>query len=347
MRSEKNSLCCNNKQYFSDPYFLKNNIYQMITSTPAFKRLDGITFLGAIGLLEKVNGKKDISRAEHSINIASLIYKICNARYYDQELTKHLCVAGLLNNIGHFPLSHSVSGYLSRKFNMDHHALGSLIIDGEFPHLSDLNKILKNNLDISFIKSLLDKKIEKDLGGDIFSSKFNVSTITGIYQSGLFIGHDLFNKDKIVNEVYLKSSKDVNYTLLDHFWESKNFIYNQFIQSEFGLFVDNIGELFLKKNINNLNINDLLSIEKTWHKKFFFMKLFKNLDSSSLITNYRGRTFYIPKEIDGSDQLFYKRRKYTVNSNEISLSNRYICSINIQKQKKFNDKIPTKNLKLF
>ncbi|WP_425919513.1 HD domain-containing protein [Acinetobacter sp. TSRC1-2] len=347
MRLEKDSLCCNNKQYFSDPYFIKSNIYQMITSTSAFRRLDGITFLGAIGLVEKVNGKKDISRAQHSINIASLIYKISNARCYDQELTKHLCVAGLLNDIGHFPLSHSVSGYLSRKLNMDHHALGSLIIDGEFSQLSDLNKILKNNLDITFIKSLLDKKIEKDLGGDIFSSKFNVSTINGIYQSGLFIGYDFFDKDKIVNEVFLKSSRDINYRLLDQFWESKDFIYNQFIQSEFGLFVDNIGELFFKKNKNTLDINDLLSIEKTWHKKFFFMKLFKNLDSSSLLSNYRGRTFYLPKEINGSDQLFYKKRKYTVNTNETSLSNRYICLMNMEKQKKFNDKIPTKNLSLF
>ena len=103
------------KQISSDLYFIKDDVYQSIIKTNAFKRLEGITFLGAIGLTEKVGKKKDISRAEHSINVASLANKISKARNYDQELTKHLCVAGLLHDIGHFPLSHSVEGYLSKK----------------------------------------------------------------------------------------------------------------------------------------------------------------------------------------------------------------------------------------
>ena len=335
------------KQISSDLYFIKDDVYQSIIKTNAFKRLEGITFLGAIGLTEKVGKKKDISRAEHSINVASLANKISKARNYDQELTKHLCVAGLLHDIGHFPLSHSVEGYLSKKLSVDHHALGNLIIDGEFNHLNDLHKILKHNFDISFIKSLLDKEVGKDLGGDIFSSQFNIDTIDGVYQSGLFVGHKLFNKDDLINEVFIKNCNDINYEILDKFWDSKNFIYNQFIHSSFGLFVDTIGELFFKKNKCHLDMNDLLSVEKSWNKKFFFMKLLKNLDCSSLLSNYEGRNFYLPKEVNDNDERFYKKRKYIIKKDETCLFNRYVYLKNTEKFNNFSDKIPTENLCLF
>ena len=327
--------------------FIKDDLYQSIIHTNAFKRLNGITFLGAIGLTNKIGKKRDISRAEHSINVASLAYKISIARKYDDELTKHLCVAGLLHDIGHFPLSHSVEGYLSKQLNVDHHVLGNLIIDGEFPQLNDLHKILKDKVNISFIKSLLEKEVGKDLGGDIFSSQFNIDTIDGIYQSGLFVGYELFNKDELINEVFIKSNNDINFNILDQFWESKNFIYNQFIHSDFSLFVDNIGELFFKKNKNHLDFNDLLSVEKSWYKKFFFMNLLKNLDSSTLLSNYKGKEFYLPKEVNDNEQHFYKKRKYSINEKEVSLCNRYIYVKNIEKFKKFSDNIPTENLCLF
>lgn len=337
----------NDKRTYSDLDFIKNDIYQSIINTNAFKRLDGITFLGAIGLTAKIGKKKDISRAQHSINVASLAYQIGNARNYDQELTKHLCVAGLLHDIGHFPLSHSVEGYLSKKLNVDHHVLGNLIIDGEFSQFNDLHQILKNNFDINFIKSLLEKEVESSLGGDIFSSQFNVDTIDGIYQSGLFIGYELFNKDELIKEVFIKNFDDINYTVLDQFWKSKNFIYNQFIHSNFGLFVDTMGELFFKKNKSHLDFYDLLSVEKTWHKKFFFMKLLKNLDSSTLLSSYQGKNFYLPKEVNDSSQHFYKKRKYITDTSKKSLCDRYIYLKNTEKFKNFNDKIPTENLCLF
>ena len=335
------------KQVTSGLDFIKDDLYQSIIHTNAFKRLDGITFLGAIGLTNKIGKKRDISRAEHSMNVASLAYKISKARKYDDELTKHLWVAGLLHDIGHFPLSHSVEGYLSKKLNVDHHALGNFIIDGEFPQLNDLHTILKNNVDISFIKSLLEKEVGKEVGGDIFSSQFNIDTIDGIYQSGLFIGYELFNKDELINEAFIKSNDSIDFKILDQFWESKNFIYNQFIHTDFSLFVDNIGELFFKKNKNHLDFNDLLSVEKSWHKKFFFMKLFKNLDSSTLLSSYKGKDFYLPKEINDNEQHFYKKRKYAIKKDEFSLCNRYIYIKNIEKFKKFSDNIPTENLCLF
>lgn len=336
----------NSKQIYCNLNLINDDIYQDIMSTKAFRRLEGITFLGALGLTEKIGRKKDISRAEHSINVATLAYKVCKKRDYDQELTRHLVVAGLLHDIGHFPLSHSVESYLAKKLQVDHHALGNLIIDGEFEALNDLHLILKNNFDISFIKALLEKEVGKDLGGDLFSSSFNIDTIDGIYQSGLFIGNTLFDPDEMINEVYLKN-ENFDYDVLDNFWKSKNFIYNQFIHSDFGLFVDTIGELFFKKNKYHLDFNDLLSIEKSWQKKFFFMKLLKNLDSSSLFSSYNGQSFYLPKEMNDETNHFYKKRKYLINKDEKNLSSRYIYLKNIKKCKKFSVNIPTENLCLF
>ncbi|RSO33395.1 HD domain-containing protein [Acinetobacter lactucae] len=336
----------NSKPSYCNLNFLNDDIYQDVISTKAFRRLEGITFLGALGLTEKIGKKKDISRAQHSINVATLAYKISRKRDYDQELTKHLVVAGLLHDIGHFPLSHSVESYLSKKLQVDHHALGNLIIDGEFEALNDLNKILKDNFDISFLKALLEKEVDKDLGGDLFSSSFNIDTIDGIYQSGLFIGNNLFDPDELINEVYLKN-EDFNYAVLDNFWKSKNFIYNQFIHSNFCLFVDTIGELFFKKNKYHLDFNDLLSVEKSWKKKFFFMNLLKNLDSSSLFSSHDGQSFYLPKEIDDETNHFYKKRKYLINKDEKKLSSRYIYLKDMKKCKKFSVNIPTENLCLF
>lgn len=299
-----------------------HNLYHQIIINPAFQRLNAVSFLGAIDYLPnfKKMPKQQRTRSEHSLNVAALAQLIANTRGYSVELTKHLVVAGLLHDIGHPPLSHSVEPYLKEKFGFGHHEMGEMLLDGKVDLGKKLNQLLKKNLDINFIKSLINRKASQEDGGDLFSSKINLDTIDGIIRSYSYIKpySKLFSVESIALASFIYNDKK-NQSILDGFWNLKHSVYNHLITSGKGLLADILSQYSIKESKRKLTTNDLFKNENSWHQKF------SNVFTS--IYSLNGRPVTMKKT---QQPLSYTKRNYYIDYQEAEINERYLYTKNKQ-----------------
>ena len=165
--------------------FIADPVVKKVLTTSAFRRLKDISFLGAIDYTNDFSSsnRTSRSRAHHSLNVAGLANFVATHRKYDEVLTRHLVLAGLLHDIGHLPLSHSTEPVFKAKAGIGHHNLGEQLLRGETATGKELSDILKNCVDTEFVISLISGEVPEVDGGDLFSSAINIDTIDGIIRS--------------------------------------------------------------------------------------------------------------------------------------------------------------------
>ncbi|GLR64407.1 HD domain-containing protein [Marinospirillum insulare] len=300
-----------------------HKLYHKVITTNAFKRLNGVSFLGAIDYLPcfKSLPKPQRTRSDHSLNVAALAQMIAIKRSYSSELTHHLVIAGLLHDIGHPPLSHSVEPYLKEKFGFGHHEMGEMILDGQVSLGKDLNHLLNKNIDIAFIKSLIDGKASKVDGGDLFSSKINLDTIDGIIRSYSYLNprSQAFSTASVAIASFI--SDDANkFEVLDDFWNLKHNIYDYLITSGDGLLADVLSQNSIREGKSTLTTYDLFKRENSWHQKF--SHVFSSIYS---LSNKSKNTLLSPEK-----PLSYTKRKYYIDSKESEINKRYLYTKNKQ-----------------
>jgi len=302
-----------------DMSFWINDIFnnlklRSIIKSKAFRRLKNISFLGAIDYSENNNlSKNNRSRETHSLYVAGLANYISTKRGYNDDLKSNIIAAALIHDIGHIPLSHSAEPYVKIKLGYGHHEIGEQIIDGEGNIGEELNKILKMNFDIRFIKSLLNNKIKSD-GSDLFSNQINIDTIDGITRSIEYKGKNKtnrLNRMEIAKYAFLETGcEKEKYKTLDLFWKSKHFVYYNFINQEHAFISDKLSQLFFMEN--SICEDDLYTTEDNWLRKH--QKLFLWLNDLKHNT--------IPENIKDQN-LDMVSRTYYINDNELNLNCRY------------------------
>ncbi|WP_292253776.1 HD domain-containing protein [Marinospirillum sp.] len=276
----------------------------------AFRRLKNISFLGAIDYLpcyESHLKKVPRSRAEHSVRVAALACFVAEHRGYSQELTKHLVVAGLLHDIGHPPLSHSVEPYLKQHFGFGHHEMGQMLLKGEPSVGKSLSKILQAELDVDFIDQLIAGQVPQDEGGDLFSSPINIDTIDGILRTLAYhpkVAIQLKPLD-VAYASFIQSEKK-RFDVLDEFWSLKGLVYKNIINNRDGALADQYSQYYFSVESGVvLDEQSLFDDEVRWKKKF--SSLFDNLKS------FKTKQHPIFKEaVDIVDRVYY-----VVNSNDV------------------------------
>lgn len=287
-----------------DPVVMK------IIESKVFSRLKEISFLGALDYISATQGmkKKDRTRADHSLNVAGLANFVATKRGYGEDLKRHLIVAGLLHDIGHPPLSHSAEPYFKERFGFGHHEMGEMLLSGKHHSGKELSTYLKERFDINFIESLLDKRVPKNEGGDLFSSPVNIDTIEGItrtykYMSGSTQSHDPL---KYAKASFLES-QDASKEVLDGFWLLKDFVYSKFINSNIGIAADKLSQLYFANGGLLLSEEEVFESERIWKRKYkeLFLKLNNIAHKSSF-----------PDELQGVTVVFYNR-KYSVNNDKL------------------------------
>ncbi len=292
-----------------------------IQQTPAFKRLWGISFLGAIDYLypaprSHLSGR---SRASHSRNVAALANFVATRREYATDLKRHIITAALLHDIGHAPLSHSVEPYFKSVFGLGHHELGGMALQGETPLAESLAALLKRHYDVDLIQSYIDGKAESDIGGDLFSSRINIDTIDGILRTHAvcagFIELDPIN---VARGSFLDDSGE-RLQVLDDFWSLKHRVYNDFITSRNGVLADWYSQAYFNERPGRLNQDDLLEDESVW--KQAYPGLFKDLEAvvatrgdtpdtkAEGSIGYVRRDYVIDKEVNGPDRYHVRKTK--------------------------------------
>jgi len=119
---------------------LSNKLYKELICSKTFKRLENISFLGAIDYIS--SNSKRFYRYEHSVSVGVLALSYAKLQKLDKKDTDILVSSALLHDIGHAPLSHSIEGVFKKKYDINHHQNGNNIIKG------------RNSLEIKIILNL-------------------------------------------------------------------------------------------------------------------------------------------------------------------------------------------------
>jgi hypothetical protein len=304
-------------QISEDPFYSK------IIKSVAFQRLKHISFLGAINYTFPCYNQKSIdkSRFGHSLLVAGLAKHISNERKYDREIEKHIVAAALLHDIGHGPLSHSIEPVFKEKWGVGHHQIGRELILGKQDLGKKLSKILRQDLNVEFVLSLIDGKSSEDFV-DMFNSPINIDTIDGITRSYKYLmkgNKNHYDLLEIAEASFVKTKEDRE-KILDDFWKLKDTIYKVLIRSHSGYKADAVCQIYFKDNMDHFERCDWFSTEKTWKKKYAF--LFETLGSSEKLKcfNLFGK----------NKNLKITRRDYNIDTaiklkDNSSMKKRYIC----------------------
>lgn len=278
----------------------EEEVYREIIDSDAFRRLNDISFLGAIDYLIQT---KHHTRYQHSIGVALLALEYANKLNLCSLDEQHLVIAALLHDIGHPPLSHSLEPVFKEKFDIWHHKVGKDIIRGDAPIGRSIKRILtKYNIDKEVVISLIDGKSEADYA-EAFKSPINIDTIDGILRLYTYFYPVTFclRPEELLNSLIITNG--CNTKILDQFWLLKNTIYKNFINSKFGLTADYIAKKYMEKHIKKFSAEQYFMGEsefKKIHSSLF--KTFKTrLNSIGIISNW------------GSCKIKYSDRKYMIN----------------------------------
>lgn len=318
-------------------YLINNEKFRRIITSEAFIRLQDISFLGAIDYSERqyILSKSKRTRYEHSLYVAALSFYISKKRNYSEKKIDNIVAAALLHDIGHLPLSHSAEPSIKRKFGIGHHEIGEGIILGEVKELKGLNITLKKYFDITYINYLLNTKDQdKKNGSDLFSSKINIDTIDGIIRCLEYKNlNSVFSLNRLsIAESSFFEHTDTNIGILDNFWKTKDFVYKNMINNNFGVIPDKISEYYFIEN--EIKEDMLFSCEKTWKKRYkeLFLRLRNNEIKSELL----------------NEKIKITSRNYFIKEKEMDIYNRYLNTRKIETRKaNLKDSIKNEQMDLF
>ena len=291
-------------------------IYRNVINTRAFQRLKHIRFLGAIDYLVKSNGilnRKRHSRYDHSLGVARLALIYSREKGLDEKQEVLCVLSGLLHDIGHGPLSHSMESVFVDKFNIGHHRASEEVIRGEVYRMQSLWKVLDaNGVNLFEILEIINGTGPSELKAP-FGHAINIDTIEGILRSKSYIfkGNVCLSINNTIHAlINFEKSPEECTEILDTFWVTKNNIYKHLINSYLGVAADFIAQHYLK-SANNIKRNNFFDSELKFQKNHpLVFKLLEELISYNVS----------PLINDGINRLDYMERVFEINSS-VSLCN--------------------------
>ena len=94
-------------------------LQELLNSKP-LNRLKNIGFLGAIDY-SQVSHRHN--RYVHSVGVSKLAEQYSAARDINEHDSRILIAAGLLHDVGHGPLSHTLESIFDQEFGVNHHSM--------------------------------------------------------------------------------------------------------------------------------------------------------------------------------------------------------------------------------
>ena len=238
------------------------------------QRLRRIGFLGAV---DRSHSRNRHNRLEHSIGVAQLALLYARSRNLSQHDTRILAVAGLLHDVGHGPLSHTLEPIFKSWFGITHHKSGFEIIRGESSLGQEIPEALTSHgLDPDEVITMIEGT-HNGRHAFIFSSPINVDTIEGITRSRAFFlgkGPRVMSAAGVVRAI--SEADTLPAKTLDSFWRLKHQIYNFAIHHPTGLLYDGLAQAVMTEDIDDFTPEDFLKDE--WQLRRGKPRLFKFLD---------------------------------------------------------------------
>jgi uncharacterized protein len=247
-----------------------------LLSTRAMRRLEGITFLGAIDYVQPSNGnsahQRRHNRFEHSLAVTKLVSQYCVAKELSLQSSRHLLAAALLHDVGHGPLSHTLEPIFKVAFGVDHHLMGEAHLRGQTSIGREIEKI--------FIKWQIDRDLVIELlwgnngvqHSSLFCSSHNVDTLEAITRSIAMVRPSSTPRTaKNYFELLWLSNKS-EIAVGDEFWRLKNDVYKLLINGMTGRLMDSVAKSYMKSRLDQFSPLDFLSSERRFsgrHRDLF------------------------------------------------------------------------------
>lgn len=289
-----------------------------LLATKSMKRLRNIGFLGAIDYFRRGNGKaphrRRHNRLEHSVGVALLAQKFALTAEIPNRDRLTLIAAGLLHDVGHGPLSHTLEPVFKDVFEIDHHRATENIIKGESSFGREILDVIRaHHLDIEEIIALVNGK-HSGRYGHLFSGKINFDTLEGITRCRAILGRrPAFGTAVSMVERWAESgtSKPAE-SDFDDFWKLKHDVYSLLINSSMGLMMDAVAQAWTQANLSKMEAVDFYLNERQLrekHPELFQIinmaahdqeKLRFKLSSKELSADVqaRRRTYYVDDTVD-------------------------------------------------
>jgi HD superfamily phosphohydrolase len=304
----------------------EDTIFSELVASRAFQRLQSVRFLGGIDYLlvrspNGVRGNTRHTRYQHSLGVTrlALVYASkCGLSFADRRL---VCVAALLHDIGHAPLSHSLEPVFKETFGLEHHRATEDIIAGRAPLGRDIYEILRSHqVDVQKVIGLISGK---EVGYDaFFAGPINFDTIEGILRTISYAkpGSRLISPEA-VTEAALRRSSDHDRIIVDEFWLCKDTVYHYIINSRTGVLADFACQLFMRRHLDKLTRDDYYLTEAQIFRKLRGLRqLLTSRSFEARVMNelhekimYKARRFFIDPSSDffaRDDNARYKQTKH-------------------------------------
>ena len=224
--------------FFSDP-FLND-----LVSCDAFQRLRSVGFLGAIDYAKRPSGpephRRRHNRYDHSLGVSHLALSYARDCGLDQRTTRILASAGLLHDIGHSSLSHSLEPVFECEYGMTHHEMGRNIVYGRERLGRRIPDIMSRyGVDLDEVVSMIDG-VHTGEHSHLFSSPINFDTFEGMNRTIIFFTnvYRSWSPYNLVSEIAQSSSLPIG--SIDSFWSLKNDIYSFFIDDSSKVILDGV-----------------------------------------------------------------------------------------------------------
>jgi hypothetical protein len=245
-------------------------VAEALIQSKAFQRLAHVAFLGAIDYLFHPNGQRANirhSRFDHSIGVARLAEEYANHTGADAQTRNLLVAAGLLHDIGHGPLSHTLEPEFEKRFGINHHQATEDIILGRINGPLPVDAILKaHGVRPDEVVAVLDKK-KNHPHGWLFTGPVNLDTFEGISRSKTYVHPEHVHcHPKLLLEAAV-TLDEAALVRLDRFWRLKEDIYRNFIYGPMCFATDFLCQRYMADSGVAIEAADFLLSEPVFLRK--------------------------------------------------------------------------------
>ena len=238
---------------------------ESVIKSKSFLRLYDVTFLGILSpryadlpghpITNRKVGKPDLvddgSRADHSLAVAALVARFCDAFSLSINAKRYGIAWALVHDIATWPLSHTGEAAFSTVTGITHKHLRQKMVAGDraLPSEFHLSVHLREmGVDPGRLVRLFEKKkITRSTKENkeflhlcsLIHSAITPDTLEGIYRSGVSLGIQVPNPESVLDSFEINEVDFVNDTIIRRrgskpvleFWRKKRKIYDAYINA--------------------------------------------------------------------------------------------------------------------
>lgn len=282
-----------------------------LVETAAFRRLKGISFLGAINysLVRSPNDSPSAARytrEQHSLGVLKLALTYCEIRDLPQKDRRMIGAAALLHDIGHPPFSHSMEAVLAETFGIDHHSATQDIICGRIPLGREVFETLRDHhVDVESVAALVDGQISDF--DRFFSGPITFDTIEGISRAHQYLRHLAPSPQAIVVAALARGCRN-DQQLVDGFWRRKHEVYRRVVHSPKGILADFGAQEALRRHVRRVSKADYFGDDRLMFNRLPGLKdaLTSKSMEREVATRLGTPAFYVARNyfVDGAGDFF-------------------------------------------